>query len=43
MGALMHKKKFIFPNRDALIYEYAEYGYVEVVQYMVNQESSKLF
>ena len=43
MGALMHKKIFISPNRDALISEYAEYGYVEEAQYMVNQESSKLF
>ena len=42
-GCFDAQEKKNIPNRDALISEYVEYGYVEEVQYMVNQESSKLF
>ena len=37
------RKKKYFSKSRCMISEYVEYGYVEEVQYMVNQESSKLF
>ena len=37
-GCFDAQEKKNIPNRDALISEYVYCGYVEAVQYMVNQE-----